>query len=193
VEAVECARARFVACKLPSVIVRMANFVADLRYCLRVLSRSPGFALVVVLTLGICIGANTAIFSAVNAILIQPLPAPHSERLVRVYQTNLQSSNRGPTSIPTLLDWQHENEAFSGLAGYAFKALALQDRTGAEGILGTAVSPNYFAVLGLTARLGRTLTRKRINRGAITWQFSATGYAGVFTGMKRVSSEDLFN
>jgi putative ABC transport system permease protein len=144
------------ACKLPSMIVRMASFVADLRYCLRVLSRSPGFALVVVLTLGICIGANTAIFSAVNAILIQPLRAPHSERLVRLYQTNLQSSNRGPTSIANLLDWQHENEAFSGLAGYAFKGLALQDRTGAEGILSAAVSPNYFAVLGLTARFGRT-------------------------------------
>jgi len=110
----------------------------------------------VVLTLGICIGANTAIFSAVNAILIQPLRAPHSERLVRLYQTNLQSSNRGPTSIANLLDWQHENEAFSGLAGYAFKGLALQDRTGAEGILSAAVSPNYFAVLGLTARFGRT-------------------------------------
>src|SRR5260221_2400123 len=147
------------------MIVRMASFVADLRYCLRVLSRSPGFALMVVLTLGICIGANTAFFSAVNAILIQPLPAPHSERLVRLYQTNLQSSNRGPTSIANLLDWQHENEAFSGLAGYAFKGLALQDRTGAEGILSAAVSTNYFAVLGLTARFGRTFNLEEDQSG----------------------------
>src|SRR5258708_14829344 len=122
------------ACKLPSMIVRMASFVADLRYCLRVLSRSPGFALVVVLTLGICIGANTAIFSAVNAILIQPLPAPHSERLVRLYQTNRQNSNRGPTSIATLLNWQHENEAFSGLAGYASQRPALPEPTAPERI-----------------------------------------------------------
>ena len=134
----------------------MPNFVADLRYCLRVLSRSPGFAFVAVLTLGICIGANTAIFSAVNSILIQPLRAPHSERLVRLYQTNRQNSSRGPTSIANLLDWQHENEALSGLAGYALKGLALQDRTGAEGVFSAGVSPNYFAVLELSARLGRT-------------------------------------
>src|SRR5258708_8582560 len=153
------------ACKLPSMIVRMASFVADVRYCLGVLSGFAGFALVVVLTLGICIGANTAIFSGVNAILIQPLPAPHSERLVRLYQTNRQNSNRGPTSIATLLDWQHENEAFSGLAGYAFKGLALPDRTGAEAILSAAVSPNYFALLGLTTRFGRTFNLEKDQSG----------------------------
>ena len=134
----------------------MFGFLEDLRYGVRFLLRSPGFTLVVVLTLGIGIGANTAIFTAVNTILIQPLPAPHSQRLVRVYDTDLQNSTHGPTSIPNLLDWQHQNEVFNGLAGYVFKGLAVQDRSGAEGIRAAAVSPNYFGVLGLSARLGRT-------------------------------------
>jgi putative ABC transport system permease protein len=133
----------------------MFGFLEDLRYGVRFLLRSPGFALIVVLTLGVGIGANSAIFTAVNAILIQPLPAPHSERLIRVYETDLQNSTRGPASIPNLLDWQHQNEVFSGLAGYVIKALALQDRSGAEGIRAAAVSPNYFVVLGLSTRLGR--------------------------------------
>jgi putative ABC transport system permease protein len=134
----------------------MFGFLEDIRYGARFLLRSPGFSLVVVLTLGIGIGANTAIFTAVNAILIQPLPAPHAERLVRVYETDVRNSTRGPASIPNLLDWQHQNEVFNGLAGYVTKGLALQDRSGAEGIRGAAVSPNYFGLLGLNAELGRT-------------------------------------
>jgi putative ABC transport system permease protein len=134
----------------------MFGFLEDIRYGVRFLLRSPGFTLVVVLTLGVGIGANTAIFTAVNAILIQPLPAPHSERLVRVYETHVQNSTRGPASIPNLLDWQHQNEVFNGLAGYVIKVLAVQDRSGAEGIRAAAVSPNYFGVLGLSTRLGRT-------------------------------------
>jgi putative ABC transport system permease protein len=134
----------------------MFGFLEEIRYGVRLLLRSPGFTLVVVLTLGIGIGANTAIFTAVNAILIQPLPAPHSDRLVRLYETDLKNSTRGPASIPNLLDWQHQNEMFYGLAGYVIKVLAVQDRSGAEGIRTAAVSPNYFGVLGLSTRLGRT-------------------------------------
>ena len=135
----------------------MFGFLEDLRYAVRFLSRSPVFTLVVVLTLGIGIGANTAIFTAVNTILIQPLPAPHSQRLVRVYETDLQNSTLGPTSIPNLLDWQHQNEVFNGLAGYVFKGLAVQDRSGAEGIRAAAVSPNYFGVLGLECSTGQNV------------------------------------
>jgi putative ABC transport system permease protein len=134
----------------------MFGFLEEIRYGVRLLLRSPGFALVVVLTLSVGIGANTAIFTAINAMLIQPLPAPHSERLVRLYETDLQHSTRGPVSIPSLLDWQHQNEVFNGLAGYVIKALAVQDRSGAEGIRAAAVSPNYFGVLGLSTRLGRS-------------------------------------
>jgi putative ABC transport system permease protein len=136
----------------------MLGLLEDIRYGVRFLLRSPGFTLLVVLTLGVGIGANTAIFAAVNAILIRPLPAPRSERLVRVYETNLKNSSRGPASIPNLLDWQRQNEVFNGLAGYVIRGLALQDRSGAQGVRGAAVSPNYFPVLGLSAQSGRTFS-----------------------------------
>jgi len=134
----------------------MSNLVADLRYCLRLLSRSPGFTLFVILTLGIGIGANTTIFTAVNAILIRPLPAPRSERLVRVYETDQHKRTRMSTSVANLLDWQKENEVFDGLAGYVIKLLAVRDPAGAIGVRSAAVSPDYFGVLGLNPRSGRS-------------------------------------
>jgi hypothetical protein len=136
----------FLACKLPLRWLGMSNLVADLRYCLRLLSRSPGFTLFVVQTLGIGIGANTTIFTAVNAILIRPLPAPQSERLIRVYETELHKPDRFSTSVANLLDWQKENEVFDNLAGYAIRLLAVQDPAGATGVRSAAVSPNYFSV-----------------------------------------------
>ena len=134
----------------------MSNLVADLRYCLRFLSRSPGFTLFVLLTLGVGIGANTTIFTAVNAILIRPLPVPQSERLIRVYETELHKQTRFSTSVANLLDWQKENEVFDGLAGYVIRLLAVQDAAGATGVRTAAVSPNYFSVLGLNPRSGRS-------------------------------------
>jgi putative ABC transport system permease protein len=144
----------------------MFSISEELRCCIRLLLRYPGFTLFVVLTLGIGIGANTTIFSAVNAILIRPLPAPHSERLVRIYETDVQSSTRGSTSVANLLDWQHENECFSGIAGYVVKGFAIQDRSGATGVRGAAVSPNYFGLLGLTPRVGRTFRSEEGQSGS---------------------------
>ena len=143
----------------------MSNLVTDLRYCVRLLSRSPGFTLFVVLTLGIGIGANTTIFTAVNAILIRPLPAPQSERLVRVYETELHKPDRFSTSVANLLDWQKENEVFDSLAGYVTRLLAVQDPAGATGIRSAAVSPNYFSVLGLHPRSGRSFNAEEDQPG----------------------------
>jgi len=143
----------------------MSNLVADLRYCLRLLSRSPGFTLFVVLTLGIGIGANTTIFTAVNAILIRPLPAPQSERLIRVYETELHKPDRFSTSVANLLDWQKENEVFDSLAGYVIRLLAVQDPAGATGVRSAAVSPNYFSVLGLNPRSGRSFNAEEDQPG----------------------------
>ena len=153
------------ACKLPLHWLGMSNLVTDLRYCLRFLSRSPGFTLFVVLTLGIGIGANTTIFTAVNAILIRPLPAPHSERLIRVYETELHKPDRFSTSVANLLDWQKENEVFDSLAGYVNRLLAVQDPAGATGVRSAAVSPNYFSVLGLNPRSGRSFNAEEDQPG----------------------------
>jgi putative ABC transport system permease protein len=127
----------------------------DIQYATRLLLKSPGFTIVAILTLGIGIGANVAIFSIINAVLIRPLPAPHEEQLVRLYETNERTLSKGSVSVPNFLDWRQRNSGFQGIAVYVLKNLALQDVTGAQRVLGAAVSANYFQVLGVKPLLGR--------------------------------------
>src|SRR6185295_9394612 len=94
--------------------------VQDLRYAIRTLARAPAFAALVLATLALGIGANTAIFSALNAVVLQPLPYPHAERLVRLVAFNprqgIKSSN---VSAADFVDWQRDARAFESLAAFA--------------------------------------------------------------------------
>src|SRR5918998_1697287 len=98
----------------------MKNLWQDVRYGARVLWKKPGFTAVAVLALALGIGANTAIFSVVNAVLLRPLPYPEPERLVRVAITNVQRGTRG-NSVAYLdfADWQRQTGAFEALAAYS--------------------------------------------------------------------------
>src|SRR5579871_6162629 len=95
----------------------MESLLQDVRYALRMLRKSPGFAAVAILTLALGIGANTAIFSVVNGVLLNPLPYPQPEQLVALYQ---RTPNFTEASIPypNFLDWQRETRSFSSLAAY---------------------------------------------------------------------------
>ena len=95
----------------------MGALLQDLRYGIRTLAKNPGFTIVAVLTLALGIGANTAIFSVVDAVLLRPLPYPESDRLFMVYQTLPQdpAQNTG-VSYPNYLDWAQQNEAFESMA-----------------------------------------------------------------------------
>ena len=88
----------------------------DLKHALRALRRKPGFTAVTVLTLAIGIGGNAAIFGAVNAVLLRPLPFPHPDQLVRIYKTNMTQPDRlgGTVSPPDLFDYRRDSSAFSG-------------------------------------------------------------------------------
>src|SRR5580704_3798829 len=104
----------------------MGTLLQDLRYGIRALAKNPGFTMVAVLTLALGIGANTAIFSVVDAVLLRPLPYPESGRLFTVYQTLPQNpaQNTG-VSYPNYLDWVQQNPVFDSIAAVRGNSLAL--------------------------------------------------------------------
>ncbi|HEY0099406.1 MAG TPA: ABC transporter permease [Pyrinomonadaceae bacterium] len=126
----------------------------DLRFGARVLLKQPAFTLVAVLTLALGIGANTALFSVINAVLLRPLPFPESDRLVALYET-FQPSGQSALSVPNLLDWQQQNTVFEGIAAYVDGAFNLQSGDSPQRLQGLKVQANYFDVLGIKPRLGR--------------------------------------
>jgi len=130
----------------------------DLRYGIRTLAKNPGFTVVVVLTLALGIGANTAIFSVVDAVLLRALPYPQSDRLFTVYQTLSQdpAQNAG-VSYPNYLDWTQQNQVFDSIAAVRGNVLALSGQGEPTYIQTGSVTSNYFDVLRVRPLLGRTL------------------------------------
>ena len=133
----------------------MRTLLQDLRYAVRLLLKSPGFAIVAVLTLALGIGANTAIFSVVHGVLLQRLPFPNADRLIQL-QEAVGPEQRNPVSYPNFLDWKAQNHVFEQLAAYgdAEYIVNVSDKT--ERVLGEIVTEGYFPVLGVQAALGRT-------------------------------------
>jgi putative ABC transport system permease protein len=130
----------------------------DLRYGIRTLAKNPGFTIVAVLTLALGIGANTAVFSLVDAVLLRPLPYPESDRLFTVYQTLPQdpSQNTG-VSYPNYLDWVQQNQVFESIAAARGNVLALSGRGEPTYIQTGSVTSNYFDVFRVKPLLGRSL------------------------------------
>jgi len=128
----------------------------DLRLSVRRLVREPGLAAVCVLTLALAIGANTAIFSAVNAALIRPLPYPDTDRLVQVWETNPEAERWGDwASYPDFEDWSRESRAFEGMALYRYGRLRMTHGEYAEMLVAVRASPSLFSVLRVDPMLGR--------------------------------------
>jgi len=131
----------------------------DLRFGLRMLRKNPGFTAVAALTLALGIGANTAIFSVVNGVLLKPLPYPEPERLVRIFQNNTVLSN-GPMSPADFRDFRDQNTTFEYIAGYFRQDLELAQEDRAERLMGMRASSGYFRTLGFQPILGREFTRE---------------------------------
>ena len=127
----------------------------DLRYGFRVLRASPGFAAVAVLSLTLGIGANTAVFSVVNAALLRPLPVTAPERLVFVFNGST-AEPYGVSSYPDYVDYRDKNEVFSDLIAYSSITMSARSDAQANLISGLLVSGNFFDALGVRAALGRT-------------------------------------
>src|SRR2546428_3985833 len=128
--------------------------IQALRYALRTLAKSPGFTLIVVLTLALGIGANTAISSVVNGVLLTPLPYKDPARLVVVWESK-GTSNHNVVNPGNYMDWHDRATSFSGLALMSWAGLTLTGDE-AERVQGRAVTPDFFGVLGATPLLGRT-------------------------------------
>src|SRR6266851_9834867 len=141
------------------------TFFQDLRYGARMLLKNPGFTAVAVLTLALGIGANTAIFSIVNGVLLQPLPYPHPEQLVVVARTAPRFDHPVPVSGPNFLDWRVRARQFQFLAGFDGRGFTVMFGNEPENILGAAVSPNFLSVLGVTPELGRNFLESEEEAG----------------------------
>ncbi len=137
----------------------METLLQNLRYAVRTLRNSPGFAAVAILTLALGIGANTAIFSVVNAVLLQPLSYPNPDRLVELELSSPQG-NGNVTSIPKFNVWREQTDVFDSVAAYDFSGPGINLTGGdrPELIKGIHVSADYFRVFGAPVALGRTFT-----------------------------------
>jgi predicted permease len=140
----------------------MSTFWQDIRYGARTLLKNPGFTVVAVLSLALGIGANTTIFTIVNAVFLTPLPFSRPAELVAVYTVDENAAGGFGgllgVSNPNYRDYRDKNEVLAGLAAYTFPlGASLMTRTGPEQVFTELVTGNYFQVLGVTAREGRVL------------------------------------
>ncbi|MDQ6622835.1 MAG: ABC transporter permease, partial [Verrucomicrobiota bacterium] len=136
--------------------------LADLRYGFRQLFKHPGFTFVAVLTLALGIGANTAIFSVVNALLLKPLPFPDSQQLVAFGMTDTRQKGQtdlGSLSYPDFFDFRDQNHSMSSVAIYRDLGFASSSDEGAITLHGVKASAEFFDVLGIKPILGRAFTR----------------------------------
>ena len=131
--------------------------IADIRYAIRMLAKSPAFTFVVVLTLALAIGANTAMFSVVNAVLLRPLPYPHAEQLVRVFGSQPQLE-LAPSSPANFLEWKEENKVFDRIGTYVGQGFNLLGGDKPERVIGARVSADLLQALGVQPALGRLFT-----------------------------------
>ena len=134
----------------------MGTFWQDLRYGLRMLVKAPGFAAIAILTLALGIGATTAIFSVVNAVLLRPLPFADADRLVQVAEKNDRLNL--PTfsaSVPNFVSWREQARSFEEFAAIGFNNYTLTGNGEPEQLSGNRISPAVMRVLGLAPVVGR--------------------------------------
>jgi putative ABC transport system permease protein len=141
-----------------TVFSGMETLLADIRHSLRILIKSPGFTTVAVLALALGIGANTAIFSVIDRVLLAPLPYPDSERIMRV-ERKFPDGNGSSVSIPKFMAWR-KSQSFVAMAAYDFGSVSLNLGTGdrPNPVNGMRATADFFRVFGISPMLGRTFT-----------------------------------
>ncbi|MGC1967167.1 MAG: ABC transporter permease, partial [Candidatus Acidiferrales bacterium] len=146
--------------------VWLEQLLQDVRFALRMLRKSPGFTAVAVLTLALGIGANTALFSVVNGVLLNPLPFPDPDRLVTVAASKPNFGPRGSISYPNFLDWHRINQCFSYFAVSRYSGYLLTGVGNAEELNAYLITSDFFPMLGVKPVLGRYFTPAEDEIGA---------------------------
>jgi predicted permease len=145
----------------------LSDLISDLRYALRKLTASPAFAASAILTVALGIGANTAVFSLIDEVLIRPLPLPDAQRIVAVYTYDKRRVSYLSTSYPDFLDFERRSSTFEAMSVYVRLAMKLGIGDRAERLPAEVVSSNYFSMLQLTPLLGRAFEPSDDNPGPV--------------------------
>jgi hypothetical protein len=146
--------------------VWLEQLVQDVRFGLRMLRKSPGFTIVAVLTLALGIGANTAIFSVVEAVILHPLSYPEASRLVMVWSAGRgQFSARDVSSYPMFADWRGQSNTFEGIVAFAERGFNWMGKGEPESLVALRVSPEIFSILRISPQIGRTFVEEETQPG----------------------------
>lgn len=148
----------------------MNTLQRDIRYACRKLAQNPAFSIVAISTLALGIGTNTAIFSVVNSILLQPLPYKEPERLVRLL-LKFPNGNSQSASIPKFMAWKENTQAFQYLCAYNFSGPGLNISGGSmpEQVKAIHVSADFFPVFDATTTVGRVFSLTKTSREGRDW------------------------
>ncbi len=163
----------------------MQGLLQDLRFAIRQLRKNPGFALTTVLTLALGIGSTTAIFSLINAVLLRPLPFPHSERIMSAAALDQSAGTPGiPQGVnyPDFFDWQAQNHTFEAIASYRHSGLTLTGAGTPQQLESQVVSADFFRVLAVRPILGRVFVREDEKPGTHVAVLSHELWRSTFAG-----------
>ena len=171
----------------------MDDILQDIRYAIRLCLRPPGFTAIAAIALALGIGANTAIFTIVNAVLLEPLPFRDPGRLVVLWETNVRRPGRPNVLAPAnFIRWQERTTAFERMAPFYDYRVNLTGSGAPEEIVGMDVTPDFFPTLGIAPVLGRAFTAdegpeghdavvvlsQRVNGGSVDIYLVETGTSG---------------
>jgi predicted permease len=170
----------------------MRGVVQDLRYALRQLRKSPGFAAVAVITLALAVGANTAIFSVVQTVLLAQLPYQQVDHLAMIWGRNpLRGELEAPISPGDFAEWKQKNQVFEDIAPSTDNQVTLSSAGEPKLLLGYDVSPNYFSILGVGPRMGRVFTEDEATSGAQVAVLSDKTWRNIFHGDQQILGKSI--
>jgi predicted permease len=169
----------------------ITSLLQDLHYGFRMLAKAPTFSLIAILTLALGIGANTAIFSVVNGVLLNPLPFHHPDQLVSLFE-KIPNFENGSISYPNFIDWRRMNRTFATMAAYRSVGFTLSGTGEPERLHGEMVSAGLFELLGVNPSLGRTFSADEDRLGANPTMMITEGFwKRKFGGRKDIIGQRL--